>query len=337
MRAHFCRLTVLIALAAILNACGSPSAAQPTAAPVVAAPTTAPTTMPTAAPPTVPTSVPTAALEVTDALGRRITLDRVPLRIVSLNPSVTEILFAVGAGPQLVGNTRFCNFPPEAAALPEIGGVTTRTISVEAIVDLTPDLVLAGTASQAPVVEALEELGIPVIVFAPNSFEDVYANIEQAGYLTGNTLQAAEVVTAMRARVDAVTAVVAAVPAAERPTVFWEVFDEPLMTAGPDTFIGQMIDLVGANNIFADAAEDYPQVSAEAIVERNPQVILGPDSHAEKLTPEMVAQRPGWSTIQAVETGQVFLLDADMTSRPGPRLADALEALARALYPPRFP
>lgn len=321
------RLFALLAVALLaLNACGaSPAAQSPT--PVVAAPTVAPAAEPTAAP---------AALTLTDALGRQVALEGVPARIVSLAPSATEILFAVGAGPQVVGVTQFCNYPPEADALPEVGGFTADTISVEAIVDLTPDLVIAGSASQLPVVEALEQLNIPALVFDPTSFEEVYANIEQLGYATGHVAEADTVVASMRERVKAVTDVVAEIPAAERPAVFWEVFDEPLMTAGPNTFIGQMIDLAGATNIFAEATEDYPQVSAEAILERDPAIILGPTSHADKLTPELVAARPGWGELSAVQEGRVYLLDGDTTSRPGPRLADALEELAKTLYPERF-
>lgn len=316
-------IALLIALLAMLSACGATPGAQ---APTAVAPATAPTTAPTTAP-----------LTFTDALGRQVALAGAPARIVSLAPSITESLFAIGAGPQVVGVTSFCNFPPEADALPEVGGFSATTISVEAIVDLTPDLVIAGSASQEPVVAALEQLGIPVLVFDPTSFEEVYANLGQLGYLTGNVAGADTAVAAMRARVQAVADVVAQVPAEERPTVFWEVFDEPLMTAGPNTFIGQMIDLAGATSIFADATEDYPQVSAEALVARNPDVILGPSSHGDKLTPELVAARPGWSELKAVQDGRIYLLDGDTTSRPGPRLADALEELARTLYPERFP
>lgn len=323
-------LTLLCSLIAMLSACG--------AAPTAQAPTVAPITDPTAEPTFVPTAVPTpAARTITDVRGREVSLGTPPARIVSLAPSATEILFAVGAGALVVGNTNFCNFPAQAAALPKIGGVTARTISIEAIVDLTPDLVIAGSASQTPVAEALEALGIPVFMLDPQHFDDVYTNIAQLGAITGRTEQAEAVIGSMQMRIAAVTDVVATIPAEERPTVFWEVFDEPLMTAGPNTFIGQMIDLAGATSIFADVQEDYPQVSAEAIVERDPQVILGPDTHVEKLTPELVAQRPGWDALSAVQNGRVLLLDADIVSRPGPRLADALEALAQALYPERFP
>lgn len=332
-----------MALALALAACaGAPAAQAPTSQPAPTADTAAQTAtaMPVDSAPTADTAGQAGALPsltVTDALGRQVTFNAIPERIVSIAPSTTEILFAVGAGDKVVGVTKYCNYPPEADALPEIGGYSADSISVEAIVNLTPDLVVAGTADQAPVVEALDQAGIPALVFDPKSFDEVYANIEQIGDLTGTTAQADEVVAEMRGRIQAVTEKVATVPAEERPTVFYEVFDEPLLTAGPNTFIGQMIALVGATSIFADAGEDYPTVSAEAIIERDPDAIVGPDSHGDKLTPELLAQRPGWGDLSAVKERRIYLLDGDMVSRPGPRLADATEALATVLYPEIFP
>jgi iron complex transport system substrate-binding protein len=165
----------------------------------------------------------------------------------------------------------------------------------------------------------------------------VYASIQQIGALTGHAAQADQVVTQMRGRVEAVQAKVASIPSAERPSVFWEVYDDPLMTAGPNTIIGQMIALAGAANIFADATEDYPQISAETVIARNPPVILGPASQSAKLSAAALSQRPGWADLRAVRDGRIYLLDDDITSRPGPRLADALESLAKALYPTVFP
>lgn len=336
------KLILLFAVLALLAACGAAPAAAPTAVPaaltaVPVAPTMAPepTAVPAAAEPT-PVAAAPAERTVSDSLGREVTLNGVPTRIVSLAPSVTEILFAIGAGPQVVAVTTFCNFPPEANTLPEIGGFSVSTISIEAIVDLQPELVIAGAASQLAVAEALEPLGIPTMIMAPDDLEGVFANIEQLGVLTGNADQASATLAEMRARIDAVAATVANIPAEQRPSVFWEVFDEPLMTAGPNTFVGQLLEIAGTENIFADASEDYPQISAEAIVERNPAVIMGSDTHAEKLTPELVAARPGWNEIAAVRDGRIYLINGDISSRPGPRLADALEAMARALYPEYF-
>jgi len=236
----------------------------------------------------------------------------------------------------VVGVTTFCNFPAEAAALTKVGGFTADTLSLEAIINLSPDLVLAGDAGQLAPLEALKPLGIPVLLFAPERLQEVYADIEQLGAMTGHEAEAATALATMRQRIERVVAAVADIPSEQRLRVFWEVFDEPLMTAGPTTFIGQLIELAGAQNIFADANEGYPQVSTEAIIERNPDVIIGPDYHADKLTPELIAQRPGWDQLAAVKNERIHLLNADIVSRPGPRLADALEELARILYPERF-
>ncbi|MFV9503417.1 MAG: ABC transporter substrate-binding protein [Oscillochloridaceae bacterium umkhey_bin13] len=319
-------LALLVALTISLAACGAaPTVVPTTPAPTVPAPTAVPTSV--AAP---------GPISVTDDLGRTVALDSVPQRIVSLAPSVTEMLFAVGAGPQVVGTTSFCDFPPEATDLPEIGGFSASSISIEAIVGLEPDLVIAGTARQQLIAEQLEQLGIPVVVLAPASFDAVYASILQVGTLTGHSNQATQLVAAMQARVKTVTDVVATLPAEARPSVYWEVTNDPLMAAGPNTFIDQMIELVGATNIFADASEAYPQVNPETVFERDPQVILGPDSHGGALNIATVTERPGWANIQAVRDGRVYTLDGDIVSRPGPRLADALELLAATLYPAAF-
>ncbi|NNJ11827.1 cobalamin-binding protein [Chloroflexales bacterium ZM16-3] len=298
------------------------------AAPAAQAPPAAPATeVPTAAP---------AGIQITDALGRQVSLPATAQRIVSLAPSATEILFAVGAGPQVVGDTSYCNYPPEADALPEIGGFSAKTISIESIVALSPDLVIGGSTAQASVADALEAVGIPTLIFDPTTFEDVYSNIQQVGYVTGHAQDAAAVVSSMQDRIAAVQAKVAGIPTDQRPSVFYEVFDEPLMSAGPGTFIGQMIGMAGATSIFADATEAYPQVSAEAVVDRDPAVIVGPSSHGDKLTPDQVSARPGWANISAVRAGRIYLIDGDMASRPGPRLADVLDALVAALYPEQF-
>jgi len=307
------RIAAALLIALALGACSAAPAAQSPAATPAAAPTTAPT--------------------ITDALGHQVIIPASVKRVVSLAPSITEIIFAVGAGPLLVGDTKYCNYPPEADALPKIGGFSANTISVESIVALKPDLVIGGSVAQASVAEALTKLNIPTLVFDPKTFEEVYSNIEKVGLVTGHADAATAVVKKMQDRVAAVQQRVAGVPADKRPTVFYEVFDAPLMTAGPGTFIGQMLGLVGATSIFADAKEDYPQVSAEAIVSRDPAVIVGPSSHGDKLTPDQVAARPGWDKIRAVRDKRIALIDGDMVSRPGPRLADALEALANALYP----
>ena len=286
-------------------------------------------------PPAMPPAADSFPLTLADDLGRQVTLPAVPQRIISLLPSNTELLFAVGAGEQVVGVTSYCNYPPEAATLQQIGGITNKSISVETIVALEPDVVVA-TATQDEIIQTLDQTGLTVVVLEPATFDDIYANIEMVGQLTGHAAQGAEVAAVMRRRVDAVTAKVSTIPANERPAVFYEVWDEPLMTAGPNTFIGQMIEMAGGINIFAEVTEDWPQVSPEVIVARNPDVILGPGMHGDALLAEKIAARPGWANLSAVQSERIYLLDGDMISRPGPRLVDILEEIARDLYPELF-
>jgi len=336
-------LAVLLTLSiALLSGCAASGTPLPTQMPVLSTKTVAPPTA-TPAPPT-----PTSEAEETaagkggfpvtsaDALGRTVTISSKPQRIVSLSPSNTEILFAVGAGDQVVGVTKFCNYPPEAQKREQVGGFTADTISVEKIVALKPDIVFSAGKIQEKVIDALASANIPVFAVDAATFDDVYANILAVGELTGHADEAADVVAQMKDRVAVVQSKIADVPPAKRPTVFWEVWDEPLMTAGPKTFIGRMIELAGGVNIFADVTQQYPQVSAEEVIKRNPAVILGPDSHAEALTAEKIRSRPGWGDIQAVKDGRIYLINGDIASRPGPRLADGVEAIAKALYPDRF-
>jgi len=253
-----------------------------------------------------------------------------------LAPSNTEILFVVGASDQVVGVTQYCNYPPEAQDREQIGGFSANTISVEKIVALEPDLVLAAGEIHQPVIEALEQLNIPVYALDPNTLDEVYTSIELVGHLTGHQAGADQVVADMKDRVASVTEQIATVPQEERLSVYWEVFDEPRMTAGPSTFTGQLIELAGGVNIFAEVSEAYPQISDEEVIGRNPAVIMGPETMGEKLTIETVAQRPGWSQIDAVQNGRIYLFDGDMVARSGPRLAQVLQLMAQALYPDLF-
>jgi iron complex transport system substrate-binding protein len=341
----FVLLLIVGALALALTACTPAAAPVSAVAPALAAATPVP---PTAAPAATAAPIATIAATVApapgsypvvleDDLGREVKLAARPERIISLAPSNTEVLFAVGAGPQVVGLTEYCNYPPEAQQGREIvGGFSADSLSVEKIVALKPDLVFAAGAVQQQVSDALQAAGIPVFNFDPKDFAGIYADIRTAGALTGNVAQAEQVAADMQARVDKVTATAADIPQDQRVKVFYEVWDEPLMTAGPSTFIGQLIEMAGGANIFADVQEQYPTVSSEAVVARAPQVIVGPSSHGEGLSVERISGRPGWAGLQAVKDGRIVIVDGDSVSRSGPRLTDALEAVARGLYPGRF-
>lgn len=271
-----------------------------------------------------------------DGMGREITLEKAPERIVSLSPSNTEVLFAAGAGDLVVGDTEYCDYPEEAKALPKVGGFSASSISIETIISLNPDIVFSNDSGHEPVIEALEQANIKVYAVKANSFEDVYANLELVGKLTGHEAEAEQVVEQMKARIAAVEEKVATIPQEDRPTVFWEIWDEPLMTSGPNTFSAQMIEIAGGINIFSDLTEDYPQVSTEEVVKRNPDVIMGPDTHGDKLIAEQLTSRPGWEGVAAIKNGRIYLIDGNSSSRPGPRLVDALEEIAASFYPDLF-
>jgi iron complex transport system substrate-binding protein len=249
---------------------------------------------------------------------------------------VTEILFAIGAGPQVVGRTKFCNYPPEVASLPTIGGFSAKSISVEAILDLEPDLVIAGSSSQKDVVTTLESHGITVFTLAPQSLADIEAGIQALGEITGNPANAQTVVADMQSRIAAVTAKVNTIPSEKRLRVFYEVWHEPLTTTTHNTFIGELLTLSGAVNIFDDLTGTYPEVSAEQILELDPQVILGPSNHSDQLTTVVLAARPGWDKLSAVKSSAIYIVDVDSVSRAGPRVVDALETISKFLYPELF-
>jgi iron complex transport system substrate-binding protein len=313
-------LIIAVTLLAVTIACG-PTPTQPPSPP-------------TTQPPTESAAFP---LTLADDLGREVTIEAKPQRIVSLAPSNTEILFAVGAGEQVVGVTTYCNYPQEAQTREQIGGFSAETISVEKIVALEPDLVLSAGKIHETVSEALERAEITVYAVDAETFDQVYASIEAVGQITGHGEEATNLVAQMKERVAAVESVVAEIPDGERPTVFWETWDDPLMTAGPATFAGQMIEKGGGVNLFADVTERYPQISAEEVIRRDPEVIMGPDSHGDALTADRIANRPGWGTIKAVQDGRIYVINGDITSRAGPRIVDGLEMIARALHPDRFP
>ncbi len=273
---------------------------------------------------------------VTDSLSRKVTVRSKPARIVSLTPANTEILFAVGAGDRVVGVTTYCSYPPEAAKREKVGQFGEDTMNVEKILELRPDLVVADGKIHKRLVSTLESVGLVVFAREPLSVEDTCTAIREIGALTGNAARAAAVVDGMKAKIAAVQAKIAGVPLSARPTVFWEVFDEPLMTAGRDTFITELLSLAGGKNIFADFPVAWPQISQEEVLRLNPAVIMGADDHGDKLTVDQVKKRPGWDKVEAVARGRIYLVSADIVSRPGPRLADGVEAVAKALYPNLF-
>ena len=316
------RIAFFLIAVLMMAACSTPEP-TPTALP--------PTEMPepTTVPPT-PTADSPFPLTVTDGVGNTVTIEGEPERIISLAPSHTETLYALGLGDRVVGVTEFCNYPPEAAENPTVGGFS--GVDLEQVVGLDPDLVLASTLHMGDVVPALQEHGIVVFVDAPQSVLDVLETTSAIGEITGRGEAAEALVGAMQKRIDDVVAIVENAP---RPTVFWELGAE-LYTVGPGSFINDLISMAGGENVAADADSPWPQLTVEAIVLKDPQVVVLAD-HNYGETAEMLMERPGWAEISAVKEGRVIeITDDDIVSRPGPRLVDGLEFLVRELHPDLF-
>jgi iron complex transport system substrate-binding protein len=276
-----------------------------------------------------------------DDMGNVVTFTSAPERVVSLAPSNTEILFAIGAGDKVVGVTDYCNYPYNFTAWIEAGNMTSIGSywqpSIEPIVALEPDLVLASSGSLEAAV-SLKNLGYAVLVVEGQTIDDVLQDILLVGRATYKNSESIALVTEMRVRIDAV--VNQAADATTTPKVYHEVWNEPLMSVGPDTFIDELITLAGGTNIFNDATTSWPIVSSEAIIERNPDVMFFPDMYMGRAnfyeTMEAVESRPGWDTITAVQNGALYEINADIISRSGPRIVDALETLAKMVHPEIF-
>jgi iron complex transport system substrate-binding protein len=272
----------------------------------------------------------TFPLTITDDAGRQVTLDRPPSRIVSIAPSNTELLFALGLDDRVVGVDTYSNFPPEATRKPQMGSYLEPDL--ERIVAAAPDLVLAAETHVQTVLPALESLGLTTVVLEPADLDGVFADMTLLGQVTDNATRAGALICALQTRVAALEAKVAGAP---KPRVFFELSPD-LYSAGPGSFIDDLIARAGGDNVAADAGASWPQLSAEAVVSANPEVILLVD-HGAGVTPAQVASRPGWQHVAAVMQGRIVTIDPDLVTRPGPRLVDGLEAIAAALHPDLVP
>jgi iron complex transport system substrate-binding protein len=250
-----------------------------------------------------------------------------PQRIVSLSPTATETLFAIGAGDLVVAVDDQSNYPPEAPKT-DLSGYTPN---VEAIGKYDPDLVVVSGDTEG-VVEQLKTLGIDTLVLdAPMTLDDAYAQIEQLGAATGHVADAAAVVRDTRTRIEKAAA---RAPKTNPPLRYYHELDNTLFSVSSKTFIGEVYNLAGLENV-ADAADTsgsgYPQLSAEYLVNTNPDVVFLADTKCCGQTAATFAQRPGFGTLHAVQTGAVVPLDDDIASRWGPRTADLLETIVAAL------
>ncbi|HVA92704.1 MAG TPA: cobalamin-binding protein [Chloroflexota bacterium] len=270
---------------------------------------------------------PLAPIVVVDDAHTTLTLSTPPRRIIALAPNVTEILFSLGLGSRVVGVSTASYYPPAALKLPVI--YTLNGPILEKILALKPDLLISASLVPQITVNKLRSLHLKVLVTNPHDIAGILHDITLVGDAAGVPGVAAKEVTGLQRRINAVTAAVA--PLHSRPTVFYEL-DKTLYTVGHGSFMDSLITMAGGDNIAAGVNNPYPQLSAEALLADNPQVILLGDA-AYGITVASVSARPGWSAISAVEHHRVYPFNDDLASRPGPRIVDGLEQLARLLHP----
>ena len=289
-------------------------------------------TQPSGSPPTRPQ---TAAWPrtFTDALGDAVTLAAAPKRIVSLSPAVTEMVFAVGAGDRLVGVTEYCDYPPEAAKLPQVGAYT--GFSVERVLALRPDVVIGMRGTSKEAVTALRQAGVPTLTYDPIRVQDVLALMDELAGMILDSRQEPETVAQLRGRVEAVESQAARLP--RRPRVLCAVQIEPLYAAGPDNHIDDLIRLAGGENAAGDADIPWPQYSLERMLEKDPEVIVvpigymgGEDEPGGGASRALKASK-AWAGTTAVKRGAIAEIPDDLLTLPGPRIVDGLETIAAAV------
>ncbi|MDX1813174.1 MAG: cobalamin-binding protein [Candidatus Bathyarchaeia archaeon] len=280
-----------------------------------------------------------------DDTGYTTSMDAIPNKIISLAPSTTEIVFALGLDEKVVGVDSYSDYPYDFSAWIAAGNMTSigdfSNPNMEVVASLEPDLILATGGVQAETVGTLRDLGYKVLVLDPPNINGVLMNIELIGNATGKTAEAKALINDITSRIDAVVNEVA--NAASKPKVYYETWYDPtsLWTAGAKAWQNELIEKAGGVNIFADQQLDYFQSSAEAVIQRNPDVILLPQEGMGKGEPfwvslDAVKARPGWNSISAVQNDRVVTVDSNTIARAGPRVADILEDLAETFHPELF-
>ncbi|MEW6141785.1 MAG: cobalamin-binding protein [Chloroflexota bacterium] len=315
-------LSLVVAVMLLLSGC-APGPANPSASP--------------AASPVASVNIPPQGsfpMMVTDMLGRQVKLEMMPEKLVSLAPSNTEILFALGIGDRLVGVTQYCDFPEEAKSKPKIGGFSTADI--EKIVSLSPDLVLATRIHQKEVIPALERVGLKVFGLSPKTVDAVLESITLTGKITGQVSAAERLTGELKTRIAAVVSKTGGLPPGKYPRVLYINWADPIKIAGSDTFADDLIAKAGGDNVATDLS-GYSTISLETIIDRNPQVIIvsGMGDNRKK-TYNAIMSEARLSGIEARVKGQVYEMDSAIIERAGPRLVLALEQAAKFLHPEIF-
>jgi iron complex transport system substrate-binding protein len=277
-------------------------------------------------------ATPAPARTVVDQLGRKVSVPAHPMRIVSLAPSITEVVFALGIEDRLVGVTRFSNYPEAARTLPKVGSYV--QLDLEKIVSLAPDLCLAvKDGNPKTVVQRLETFGVPVYAVDPRNVDAVIETVVEIGRLLDAEKRARSLAADLQDRIDTVRAKAAG--AGQRPKVFFQIGITPIVSVGTDTFIHELIELAGGINLAAGPTP-YPRFSREQVLAMAPEIFIITSMARGETFARVKAEWENWPSMPAVANGRILLVDSDLFDRASPRLIDGLELLAGIIHPATF-
>jgi len=275
-------------------------------------------------------------ITVIDDLGREVTFETLPERIISLAPSNTEILFALGLGDRVIGVTDFCDYPPEALEKESVGGPWGTSIDVEKIIALQPDFILAEEVNGIEVINTLAGLGFKLFGTKSTDLDDLLDDIKTVGQITDKEAEADELIAQMTSKIRAVTGRTTWLLPEEKPTVLHICWHDPIYTSGQGTFVHDLVDKAGGVNIFGDL-EGWPAVSIEAVITRDPEVIIVTAMGGTGSTTwDWVNSEPRLKDLSARKNDRIYYIESNWLERPGPRMVLGLEAVAKYLHPQIF-
>lgn len=271
---------------------------------------------------------------IIDSQNRRVVITKKPERIVSLSPSNTDMLYALGLGDRIVGVTSFCDYPEDAKSKPKIGGFADP--NMELIMKAEPDLVVANSL-HAEAVKQLEGLGVPVIIVDALDINDVLKVIEVLGKATGSSDKAGDIISKMEQKIKEISNKVADLPENEKPRVYFEIWHDPLTTGGKESFLNNLIETAGGKNVASDVNKDWIVYSPEVLLSKDPQIIIYISHFSSEQTLKEIRSRSGWQDISAVKNNHIYKFpDENIVIRPGTRIVEGLEILARMFHPELF-
>lgn len=268
----------------------------------------------------------------TDALGRSVPISYPPKRIVSLAPDITETLFALGLADEIVGVTRFSNFPPAAKKKPTVGSYV--DVNIEAVIDLKPDLILGTAAGNPPMqVGKLEHTGFPVYVLYPRNVDGVLTTIQRIAEIVGKEDRGRAIVRNMKQKMEQVSQRVRGL---EKPRVFFQIGRDPIFTVSKGSFAHHLISLAGGDNIAKDASIPYPSYTLEGIILKAPEVIIISSMYVDSRQSRWLEEWKKWKALPAVKNNRLYTINSDLVDRPSVRIVVGLEKMARMIHPEVF-